>query len=1066
MVFTIEKIERQLPEIRAAIYREAQPVPRFRMIQYPTTPPPEGIETAHHPDFDDSAWTDFAVGQTWGGYDITAWFRAVVTVPETWRQAKVALHFLVGPRDGGKSTAETLLYVNGAPLQGIDIWHEEAVLPPAAVARGQLALALKAWSGVFAPPPQRHFKLAELVRIDEATEQFYAVADTVLKSAKELDPNDLRRLRLLEALDGAFHVIDFAYPRSNAFYSSISEASQVLQKALAALGQSDALKPTITVVGHSHIDLAWLWQMDATIEKASRTFATVLNLMRQYPEYCYMHSTPQLFKLLEERYPELYAAIKARVDEGRFEVTGAMWVEADTNLPGGESLVRQLLLGKETIERHLGQRTTVLWMPDVFGYSAVLPQLMHRSGISSFMTIKLSWNQFNRFPYDTFRWRGIDGTEVLAHFGTTPAPGERSFTYIGQLTPFDVKGTWDHYQQKALNDELLLSFGWGDGGGGPTREMLKTARVLANLPGMPRVQMGKVESYFERLKQRVGGKSLPVWDGELYLELHRGTYTSQGFIKRANRKAEVLYHDAEALSALADIVTGAAAYPQAELRQGWEHLLRNQFHDILPGSSIHAVYEDCRKDYAWIFSLGEAAIRRAQERLCAQIPTSGPALVVFNTLGQQRDDVATLEADSVFEGKAILSPQGEALPLQQVEEDGKALLLVDIPAAPALGYCIYPLADARATPAPTVELLDITPEKLENAFYRLTLNAQGQIASLFDKVNTREVLAPDAPGTLSVPGNVLQIFEDKPLTGDAWEIDPYYEEKQREVTELLEAIVEETGPVRGSLRLCWRYGKSLITQRLSFYARHPRIDFRTKVIWRERQTLLKVAFPVNVRATRATYDIQFGNLERPTHHNTSWDAARFEVPAHKWVDLSEGNYGVALLNDCKYGHDVHDNILRLTLIKSPIYPDPEADLGEHCFTYSLLPHAGDWRASAVIPQGYALNAPLHATIIPHAQPGNLPPTMALATLDTDHVILETLKKAEYEDSLSTTAWIVRVYETRQFRNPAVRLRFGLPIHRAVECNLMEEQETPVIIKGDTLTFAIKPYEIKTFMVWM
>lgn len=1084
MVFTIEKIERQLPEIRAAIYREAQPIPRFRMIQYPYFDPPEGIGASalgtvvHAPDFDDSAWTDFAVGQTWGGYDITAWFRAVVTVPEPWQQAKVALRFLVGPRDGGKSTAETLLYVNGLPLQGIDVWHEEAVLPPETMVQGQLprqlTIVLKAWSGVLAPPARRHFKLAELARIDEATEQFYGVADAVLKSLKELNPNDLRHLRLLEALNSAFHAIDFSYPHSNAFYDSIIEANRVLQNALAALGQSDALKPTITVVGHSHIDLAWLWQLDATIEKASRTFATVLNLMRQYPEYVYMHSTPQLFKLLEQRYPELYAEIKARVDEGRFEVTGAMWVEADTNLPGGESLVRQLLLGKEAIERDLGQRTTVLWMPDVFGYSAALPQLMQRSGVSSFMTTKLSWNQFNRFPYDTFRWRGIDGTEVLAHLGTTPAPDQKGFTYIGQLTPFDVKGTWDQYQQKALNDELLLSFGWGDGGGGPTREMLETARVLANLPGIPRVQMGNVESYFERLNQRMSGKSLPVWDGELYLELHRGTYTSQGFIKRANRKAEVLYHDAEALSALVDIVTGASDYPQTELRQGWEHLLRNQFHDILPGSSIHAVYEDCRKDYAWIFSVGEAAVTRAQEHLCARIPTRGPALVVFNTLGQQRDDVASVAVDGNLKGQTLLGSQGEVLPLQWVEEDGKAHLLADIPAAPALGYRVYPLTEAPSPvmTAPAVEPLVITPEKLENTYYRLHLNGNGQITSLFDKVNVREVLAPDArgtlsvPGTLNVPGNVLQVFEDKPLTGDAWDIDPYYEEKQREITELLEASVEETGPVRGSLRLCWRYGESLITQRLSLYARHPRIDFRTKVIWRERQTLLKVAFPVNVRATHATYDIQFGNLERPTHRNTSWDAARFEVPAHKWVDLSEGNYGVALLNDCKYGHDVHDNVLRLTLIKSPIDPDPEADLGEHCFTYSLLPHAGDWRSSAVIPQGYALNTPLRAVMIPQAQPGDLPPAMALIEPDADHVILETLKRAEYEDAPGTTAWIVRVYETRQFRNPAVRLHFGLPIHRAVECNLMEKQETPVAIEGDTLIFAIAPYEIKTFMVWM
>ena len=1052
MTFTIEKIERQLPEIRAAMYRETLPISQFKMLEYPYDAPPEGIEHAYRLDFDDSAWRDFKVGETWGGYDMTAWFRAGFAVPETWQQSKVALCFLVGPRDGGGSTAETLLYVNGTPLQGIDVWHEEAVLPPEIVARGQLALALKAWSGVLRPPTRRHFKRAELVRIDEPTEHFFFTADTVLKALKELGSNDLRRVQLLGALNAAFHAIDFSRPRSAAFYTSIIEAATMLHDSLAKLMQADEIAPTVIGVGHSHIDLAWLWRLDHTVEKAARTFATVLNLMRQYPDYCYMHSSPQLFKLLAERYPELYTAIRARIAEGRFEVTGGMWVEADTNLPGGESLVRQFLLGKEAIERELGQQTTVLWMPDVFGYSAALPQIMQRSGIRTFMTTKLSWNQFNRFPYDTFHWRGIDGTAVLAHFGTTPARGERISTYIGKLEPFDVKGTWDRYQQKALNTELLTSFGWGDGGGGPTREMLETAHVLEHLPGMPRVRLGKVEQYFAHLEQRLADKTLPVWDGELYLELHRGTYTSQAFIKRANRKAEVLYHDAEALSTIADVLTNAAAYPHAELCRGWERLLLNQFHDVLPGSSIHAVYEDCRKDYAWITAIGEAAVMQAQQALCSSMSAEGPAVAVFNTLGQMRDDVLALPWDDVLAGKTLLSPEGEALPAQRVEETGAALLLVDVSAVPAMGYRVYPLVEA---PSPAPQDLIITPNYLENAFYRIALNAQGQIVSLFDKRHAREVLVP---GTR---GNVLQLFEDKPLDGDAWNIEPYYVEKMREVSDLLEATVEETGPVRGSLHLRWRHADSVITQRLTLYARHPRIDFRTEVDWQERQTLLKVAFPVNVRATRATYDIQFGNVERPTHWNTSWDRARFEVPAHKWVDLSEGNYGVALLNDCKYGYDVHDNVLRLTLLRSPIEPDSEADLGMHTFTYSVLPHAGDWRASGVIAESYALNFPLCAARIPAAQSGDLPTVWSFASLSTDHVILETLKKAEYEN-----AWIVRVYETKQCRNAAVQLRFGLPVRRAVECNLVEADPTPVNVQGDTLIFAIAPYEIKTFMVWL
>ncbi len=1052
MTFTIEKIARQLPEICEAIYRERQPVPRFRMLQYPYFDPPAGIEKAHEPDFDDSGWAEFTVGQLWGGYDITAWFRADVCVPAGWRQAKVALRFLVGPRDGGQSTAETLLYINGAPLQGIDVWHQEAVLPPGLVAGGTLQVTLKAWSGVLAPPARRHFKLAELVVIDEPTEHFYYTADTVLKSLRVLDSNTMHHVRLLETLNAAFNIVDFTRPHSEAFYASICEADVVLRYALEALAQTDALKPLITGVGHSHIDLAWLWQLDATIEKASRTFATVLNLMRQYPEYVYMHSTPQLLKLLQERYPELFIAIKARIDEGRFEVTGGMWVEADTNLPSGESLVRQILLGKDYIERTLGQRTTVLWMPDVFGYSAALPQLMQRSGLHYFMTTKLSWNRSNAFPYDTFRWRGIDGTEVLAHFGTTQVPGEEIFTYIGQLTPFDVKSTWENYHQKALNDELLTSFGWGDGGGGPTREMLESARVLADLPGMPCVQLGKVEPYFERLDARLAGKDLPVWDGELYLERHQGTYTSQAFIKRANRKAEVLYHDAEALCALADILTGTSTYPRAELRQGWERLLRNQFHDILPGTSIRAVYEDCREDYARITAIGAEAAARAEARLRAHIPSPGQALLIFNTLGHARDDVAVVPWDDAFAGKAILGPHGELLPVQRVEENGAAWLLADIPAVPALGYRVHPFIEAASHP----ETLLISPERLENVFYHLNLNAQGQITSLFDKINARAVLAPGSRG------NLLQAFEDIPLDGGAWNIDAYYMDKQREVTELLEAVVEETGPVRGSLRLRWRYADSLITQWLMLYAHHPRIDFRTRVDWQERRTLLKTAFPINVRTTHATFDIQFGNLERPTHWNTSWDAARFEVPAHRWVDLSEGNYGVALLNDCKYGYDAHNNILRLTLLRSPIEPDPNADLGEHIFTYSLLPHAGDWRAGNVVPQGYALNVPLRTIAISGAQSGALPPAMSFATLDTDNVILETLKRAEYDED----AWVIRVYETRQCRNTAVRLRLGLPVRHAVECNLMEEEEKPITVDVDTLVFPLAPYEIKTFMVWL
>jgi alpha-mannosidase len=373
---------------------------------------------------------------------------------------------------------------------------------------------------------------------------------------------------------------------------------------------------------------------------------------------------------------------------------------------------------------------------------------------------------------------------------------------------------------------------------------------------------------------------------------------------------------------------------------------------------------------------------------------------------------------------------------------------------PSLGYRAFPLVEAGPAEAAGDSGLTVTPEILENRYYRITLNRQGQIAGLFDKRCGREVLAPGARG------NVLQAFEDKPLNFDAWDIDIYYQEKSREVTSLVEACVEETGPLRGVLRLRWRFYDSEITQRLTIYRDSPRIDFRTEVDWQERQVLLKAAFPVAVRATRATYDIQFGSVERPAHWNTSWDWARFETVGHKWVDLSEGNYGVSLLNDCKYGHDVKNNVLRLTLLKSAIEPDKEADLGPHEFTYSLLPHEGEWRQGGVVQEAYALNYPLLHAVLPAGKKGSLPPVYAFAELDAGQVIVETVKKAEQGE-----AWIVRVYEYQQSRSNQVTLKFGQRIQRAVECNLIEEEDRPVEFAGDSLRFPILPFEIKTFKIW-
>jgi alpha-mannosidase len=525
-------------------------------------------------------------------------------------------------------------------------------------------------------------------------------------------------------------------------------------------------------------------------------------------------------------------------------------------------------------------------------------------------------------------------------------------------------------------------------------------------------------------------------------------YTSQARNKRLNRQSERLYHDAEWICSLAATLAEDAAYPQHRLNTGWEMILHNQFHDVLPGTSIPEVFEDSRAEYARVRQIGQEVFEAACDTLAGNIGVAEESVLVFNPLAWPREGLIELPWSEALQG-SVLSGGDSGLCSQVIESGEEKRLLFEVGTVPSMGYRAFPLVRFSEVDS---DPITVTPALLENRYYRIHLNASGQMTSLFDKQNQREVLA--------TPGNVLQIFEDRSIDGEAWEIEIFYQDKMRQVEDLVEAAVEETGPVRGVLRLTWRFVNTTIIQRITIYRNCPRIDFRTELDWHAHQILLKAAFPVQVRATRATYDIQFGSIERPTHWNTTFDMAHFENPAHKWVDLSEGNYGVALLNDCKYGYDVKDNTLRITLHRSPTEPDPTADQGLHEFTYSLLPHAGHWRESRVIQEAYALNDPLVARPISRNPRGILPPAYAWAEVDNDHVILETVKKAEDEE-----AWIVRVYECKQYRSNAVTLTFGKPLRRAVECNLLEEDAVPVTYQGNRLLFPVQPFEIKTFKVW-
>ena len=1021
----MEELACRLGELRGYLYSARQPLP--------LTWQPGRLDRA-----DPGDWRPCPPGTRWGGMDSWAAFRVLASVPREWDgRPVVAVIGLTGTAtDGG----EGLVYLDGRPYQGIDRNHRMIRLTEAAEHGREWLLTVDAYTLTTGPDQFFTTAGAFLAIPDPAATALFHECHAVLESAAVLPENSPERARLLQALDEAILHIDWRNPMGEGFRASLAAAGNALAERRREIPRGE--RPFLAAAGHAHIDVAWLWPLAQTRQKAARTFSTVLRLMECYEEFHFTQSQPQLYQFITEDYPRIAEEIRQRVAEGRWEPTGGMWVEADCNLAGGESLVRQFLFGTRFFAREYGSSgTPILWLPDCFGFPWTLPEIAVGSGFPFFMTTKLSWNDTNRFPYDSFRWRGPDGTEILAHFVNTPddwgpEEGIAISTYNGLLNPEQVNGSWDRYRHRDIHQETLLLFGHGDGGGGPTSEMIECGRLLADMPGMPQVLPGRAADFFGRLAEKAA--ALPVWDGELYLEYHRGTYTTQARNKRANRQSEIVYHHAELFASLAHL--WGEAYPRAILNRGWELILTNQFHDILPGSSIRQVYEESQDQYARLQGWGGQVLDAALEKIAAQVAMSGPGLIVFNPTGWERHDTVEVGIPSEFGRFRLCSPDGAELPQQIVGDDASgARIIFSTRGVPPLGYHVY-LLQPDADPGNTggsegASAIGLAAEpagryELENCFFRVTFNDAGQLVSWWDKEAGREIVPR---GTVA---NQFQYFEDRPLAFDAWNIDRSYQDEMWTADGPAEIVLRECGPVRAILETRRTLGHSSITQRIAAYAGLPRLDFHTEIDWQEKHVLLKVAFPVEIRATNATYDIQFGNVERPTHANTSWDRARFEVCAHKWVDLSEGDYGVSLLNDGKYGHDIRDNVIRLTLLRSPTAPDPHADEGRHVFTYSLYPHRGDWR-TGTIEQAYALNMPLIARYAP-ANPGSRPACFSLLRADTEHVIVETVKKAE--DATETEAeFIVRVYEAHGRRGPTT-LVFGAPIEAASECNLVERED--------------------------
>ena len=1013
--------------------------------------PVEGMQIAHR---DSGNFEPFENGALWGQDRDHDWmdFKFTVVTPEDYR-GKVVLSIATGREGLWEATnPQFVVWVNGRIEQAFDTRHTTLTLDDVAVPGKTYEVFMQGYANAETP---RHATKSPIqtrlaAYVDDVCEDVVQLCYDldVPYQALELENDGCRdKEKSLYTISDALNLLDLRNPYSEEFHASVAACREFLAKNYYEPLANIEPEAYADIIGHTHIDVAWLWDLYQTRHKAVRTFATMLKLMEQYPEFKFMSSQAQLYQYVKEDQPELFERIRQAVKDGRWEPEGGMWVEADCNLSGGESLVRQFLYGNEFFEDEFGKRSRILWLPDVFGYSAALPQILKKSGIDYFMTSKLSWSEFNLSPYDTFTWKGIDGSEVLTHFTPTrDYSGTNSYekhedlayftTYNAMITPTQIKGAWQRFQQKGVDNHFLVSYGYGDGGGGSCDWMVENARRMKYpVAGMPVVRQEFARDFFEKLEKRMeGNKRLPKWSGELYLEYHRGTYTAMARNKRSNRKIEIELREVELWREYAWKKCGLA-YPGDQLRNIWRDVLTLQFHDILPGSSIKKVYDDSAEMYARLFAELKVLKDEAFAALGAKL--SGDVLL-YNSLASARDDVVWFEADA--DVTAVKDALGNIYPVQHV--DGKACAFIEN------------MAPMTATPVWFVKgeacesRLDVSTKAFETPFFKGEFDEAMRITSLIDTRCDRELVK--AGEKL----NRIVCYENRPHNYDAWDVNIYYDERSWDVDELVSSEIVAEGPVLTKIRNVWKFNKSTITQDMILYSAIDRIDFETTVDWQEQHYMLKAHFPVDVFYNKATFDIQYGNTERATHKNTSWDVARFEVCAHKWVDVSEGNYGFSLMNDCKYGHSVDENSVALTLLKSSTEPNECADQEIHHFTYSIMPHSGDWRVAATPEMAYMLNIPVIAV----AGAGGNGKLDSFAQVDCENVMIESVKHA-----LRGEGTVVRLYECYGER-AHVTLTLGDKPGSVHSISLMEDDQGAVAVNGNTVEFDIKPYEIVSFMV--
>ncbi len=810
---------------------------------------------------------------------------------------------------------------------------------------------------------------------------------------------------------------------------------------------------TVYLVGNAHIDIAWLWRIYETMEVARATYATVLKNMEEYPELIYAQSQAITYEWMEKQHPEIFEKIKKMVKEGRWEIVGGMWLEPDCNLISGESWVRQILYGKRYFKEKFGVDVKVGWNIDSFGYNWNMPQIYRLSGIDYFITQKILWNDTTVFPYNIFWWEGVDGTRILSYF---PPVGYTSRVRLERT----VKAL-STYEATTGYKKTLILYGLGDHGGGPNREILNRVRNYSKLEIAPRFVHTRALDFLKKIVKEV--KDIPVWKDELYLEYHRGTYTTQAAIKKNNRRSEVELSITEKLASIASLF--GFEYPKDKIKQAWKLVLTNQFHDILPGSGINPIYRDAIEFYKKAYKILGKVKKKASSALLSRIDTEveGKPLVVFNPLSWTRTDFVQIRLDEE-EGTqwCVRDDKGNVVPSEVVvDEDGVKIGFI-AEKVPPVGYKVYSLVKGKSCKVKTD--LKASGYVLENSFLRIEVNPEtGNIRSIYDKRLGKEFVAKGKEA------NVLQIYEDIPERWDAWNIG--YTGRMWELNKADEVKLVHVSPVRAVIRVKKsflgfsksRYSpteyfpSSFFVQDITLYAGLDRMDVKMKADWWETHMMLKVAFPVDVRSDKAAYEIPFATIERTTKFETLWEKARFEVPALKWADLSDSRGGVSLLNDSKYGYDIHGNVMKLSLLRAPVWPDPMADRGKHEFTYSIYTHAGSWKEAETVHRGYELNTPLQV-FFAEKHKGVLPRTFSFFSVQPASVVLDTVKMAEDGREL-----VLRLYESAGKPTTAKISFFRSPVKVWV-VNLMEENPKEVEFKGNSVSLSFHKFEIKTLKV--